>query len=61
MFRMKNAVPDRLRHKFRGEDIPTELVREHLVGMAAAPYVQRKTGSLVPVFLTFLIYRKKKE
>lgn len=53
---MKNAVPDRLRHKFRGEDIRTELVREHLVGMAAAPYVQRKTGSLVPVFLNFLIY-----
>ena len=39
MFRMKNAVPDRLRHKFRGGEIRTELVREHLVGMAAAPYV----------------------
>ena len=36
---MKNAVPDRLRHKFRADVLPTELVREHLVGMAAAPYV----------------------
>ena len=57
---MKMTVPDILRNRFRGEAYPlgTFMGTPHGNGGGQVP---KKTGGLVPVFLTFLIYRKKKE
>ena len=58
---MKMTVPDILRNRFREEAYPLGTFMGTPHGNGGGPISTKETGGLVPVFLTFLIYRKKKE
>ena len=58
---MKMTVLDILRNRFRGEAYPLGTFMGTPHGNGGGPISTKENRRSCPVFLTFLIYRKKKE